>query len=130
MIIQKTVNTPYVELNLDKRQILLEGESRPEDVRSFYEPILHWIDSELSLHLIDEEDIEILFESKLDYFNSSSAKYILDIVEQLKEIKQSNIEVAITINWYYDKLDVDMLDAGKEFSLLTELPFNYISNEA
>ena len=122
--IEGTANTPKVVLDTDQRYLLLEGESRPEDVRTFYAPILEWLDTELFNSLIDEEGVTVTAEFKMDYFNSASSKYILDILEKLNEIEtQHNVE--LVINWYYEEPDEDMKEAGEEFAMLTEMDINF-----
>ena len=68
--------------------------------------------------------IELAF--KLDYFNSSSAKYLIDIINAFNKIKTSNKNVELVINWYYDKDDEDILDAGKEFMTITNAKISFV----
>jgi SiaC family regulatory phosphoprotein len=49
----------------------------------------------------------------LIYFNSSSAKAIMLLLEKLDELAVRN--VSVTINWYYDEEDDTMRELGAEF---------------
>ena len=124
MNIEGTENTPKVVLSVEDRYILLEGESRPEDVRLFYAPILDWIKTDLKSTLSNGTELQITAEFKLEYFNSASSKYILDILEELKEL-QVEYGTTLSINWFYEEPDEDMKEAGEEFSMLTEINFNF-----
>ena len=59
-----------------------------------------------------------------EYFNSSSAKYILDLCKNLGKIRAGGNK--IVIKWHYKEDDEDMLEAGKEMSKLAKLPFEHI----
>jgi hypothetical protein len=50
---------------------------------------------------------------ELIYFNSSSAKAIMLLLEKLDELAARN--VSVTINWYYDEEDDTMRELGAEF---------------
>ena len=71
----------------------------------------------------DDSTLEFVF--KLDYFNSTSAKYIMDILLILKKLVEKGYK--INIQWHYDKRCDDILDAGKEFSKMIDLKFDIIA---
>ena len=50
---------------------------------------------------------------ELIYFNSSSAKAIMSLLEKLDELAARN--GTVTINWYYDEEDDTMRELGAEF---------------
>ncbi|PCI94230.1 MAG: nuclear pore complex subunit [Flavobacteriales bacterium] len=125
--IEATENTPKLELNSDNNTLLFEGESRPEDVQKFYQPVLSWLE-DYSKHLYfikDQNDtlIEVNCNFKFEYFNSSSAKYVMDIINFLKKLKSST---QLNINWHYEEMDEDMLEAGEEFEKMLDVSFNFI----
>ena len=62
-------------------------------------------------------------EFKMEYFNSSSALIILEILNILDSIYKTGKKV--TISWNYLEIDEDMLDAGEEYAELVSLPFEY-----
>ena len=106
-------STPLVELNSNKNHIKFSGESRPENAATFYAPIFAWL-KEYQEHLLKNPGKEVLCEFKLDYFNSSSAKCLLDVLESIREIDSPQNK--LTIKWYYIEEDEDMYDAGKEYA--------------
>ncbi|MCK7538576.1 MAG: DUF1987 domain-containing protein [Marinilabiliales bacterium] len=65
----------------------------------------------------------LIFRLDLEYFNSSSAKFLFDIFAHLKDL--SNDGVPVDIEWYYDEEDTDLREAGEDLALLCELPFKY-----
>ncbi len=116
--------TPKILIIPEQKEMLIEGNSRPEDVRTFYQPVIEKLEDLLvSLHQADES-FSISF--KMGYFNSSSAKFLADILYLIVEYSEKGLPV--TINWYYEKEDYDMKEAGEEFSEMVGFPFSYIEN--
>jgi hypothetical protein len=60
---------------------------------------------------------------KLEYFNTPSSKSITDILRKLKSINDNGKDV--TVHWYYEEDDVDILDLGHVFSRTIGLPFEF-----
>lgn len=131
LILEPTENTPRVAFDHTKDQFEISGESRPEDVRKFYDPILEWLDKfNAYLYWLGEnnnENKKIEFNFRFEYFNSSSAKYIMDIMTKLAEIQANCKNARIDICWNYDEPDEDMLEAGEEFKNITNLPFKFVA---
>jgi hypothetical protein len=125
LIIEETSSSPKVILDCDKNILEISGESRPNDVAGFYGEILKWLD-DLSKHLINQNSGSkaLVFDFKLEYFNSSSAKYILDICRSLARMRSGGSR--IIVKWHYIEEDEDILEAGKEMSRIAKLPFDYI----
>jgi len=125
LIIDQTENSPKVILDPDKKIFEISGESRPPDVPQFYDEVLRWLD-EYTLHLskshISKDPVEVNLD--LEYFNSSSAKYILDFCKQLAQVRSKGKEV--TVRWHYEDDDMDMLEVGREMSRMAKVPFEYI----
>jgi hypothetical protein len=63
----------------------------------------------------------------LEYFNSSTAKFLYDIIMVFKSIKEEGIPVAI--NWFYDPEDPDCLEAGEDLAILAKIDFKFIERQ-
>jgi hypothetical protein len=128
LIINQTANSPKVILDPDKKIFEISGESRPPDVPVFYEEILRWMD-DYSQHLAgsyeSKEPVEFNFD--FEYFNSSSAKYILDFCKQLGQVRSKGKNV--TVRWHYEDDDMDMLEVGREISRMAKVPFEYVRKD-
>jgi hypothetical protein len=66
-------------------------------------------------------------EIKLEYFNTSSSKCILDLFKKLESI--NNIANQVKVNWYFEEDDEDMAEAGEDYQAIIGLPFNMIEVE-
>jgi hypothetical protein len=126
--IEATEDSPAVVFDPNGGQLSISGYSRPENAGKFYSPLLEWITKyESVLFWIKEQkkgEKPLVFDFKLDYFNSTSAKYIMDIILVLNKLVEKGHSVQI--RWHYDKRDDDMLDAGKEFADMVQLKFDFI----
>ena len=119
LTIDATLNSPEVILDPEGGRFEFSGESRPENVRSFYMPILEWLEK-FSRECSSTVDFLFAFE----YFNSTSAKYILDVFKILKEINRSGNQVKV--KWQYEEDDEDMYEVGVEMSRMSGLKFEYV----
>lgn len=118
--IEGTDNTPKVILDPEKNIFELSGSSHPENPAKFYNPILNWIDEYAKA---PNKTITIHF--KLDYFNSSTAKYLLNILWGFEKITKAGTG-KITFQWYYKEEDLDALASGERYAQLTTSEFRLI----
>jgi hypothetical protein len=125
LIIEQTSSSPRVILDPERFIFELSGESRPPDVATFYLDVLRWFD-EFTLYLNKQQEIKdpLIIKFDFEYFNSSSAKYILDLCKLIAAVRSKGINMII--NWHYEKDDTDMLEAGKEMSRIAKFPFEFV----
>jgi hypothetical protein len=131
LIIEPTANSPRIVLDPETKNFEFSGESRPENVRKFYLPILEWLEAyttEQEKSKDNERTSGLLCQFNFEYFNSTSAKYILDIFKSLNAI--SALDIELEIKWLYEEDDEDMLEVGQEMSRMSKLPFEYIKSDA
>jgi hypothetical protein len=69
----------------------------------------------------------IRFQIDLSYFNSSSAKFLFDILSELKRLHL--LGTPVVVEWYYEDGDPDMKDAGSDISLLVGMEFSFFSKQ-
>jgi hypothetical protein len=62
---------------------------------------------------------------QLEYFNTSSSKCILDVFKKLEAIHKAKHDV--TINWFYEEDDEDMLEAGEDYESIIRVPFKMVA---
>ena len=113
--IQKTPNTPEVIFDYENGKFELSGRSIPEDSLDFYEPLMEWAEE----YIKQPQDHSYLY-IKLEYFNTSSSKCLLDLLDIFAKIHDS--EKQIDINWYYE----DILETGQDFMEVLGVDFNLI----
>ena len=117
--IQGTHKTPSVDFNSEHGKLEIRGRSNPENSKVFYNPLIEWIDD-----YVNHPPDKTTFIVQLEHFNTISSKSLLDLFKRLKTI--TNSEKELIINWYYEKDDEDLLDAGKNYEHITGIPFEMI----
>lgn len=129
LYIEATKLTPEIRLSPDDNLFTIHGHSSPEDVRSLYYPVIEWLEIFVNDILEGEytysKDNPLKFEFYLPYFNSSSAKFIYDMITELKKLGEKGIPVRI--DWFYDIDDPEQKEAGEELSELAGISFNYFA---
>ena len=128
LFIERTECSPEVLLDSDNNVFQIIGESRPENVRKFYEPVFSWFQLFYDTEYVLNNNKEIKLKISLEYFNSTSAKVLFDLFNYFKQ-QQLSYPIVISIVWEYDKEDVDMLEAGKEMEELSQIKFEYLISE-
>ena len=128
--IRETATTPEILFSPEENRFYIRGTSSPEDVRALYYPVIEWIktfvdDALEGAYKIFTRENPIYFKIDLSYFNSSSAKFIYDILTDLKRLVPANIPVKVM--WFYDEEDSDMKDAGTDIALLVDMEFSYFA---
>ncbi len=113
---------PTVDFNAETGVCILSGESFLEDTIEFYDPLVQWLEEYTS-----EIKKPLTFEIKLTYFNTSTSRSILDLLNILKEYEDDGGEV--TVNWHYDEDDIDMEEDIEDYMLDTGLEINMIPFE-
>ena len=121
--IQGTDDVPNVILDANNGIFQISGRSMPEDVTAFYDPLLEWLEE-----LSEEYSKKVVFEFKLEYFNTASSKLLLDILMKLEEMHEEGKEVLV--KWYFPDDDEDMEEAGEEYADIVEVPIELISYES
>jgi hypothetical protein len=114
-----TPKTPTVNFIASEGTLEIKGRSIPENSIEFYKPLIDWIEK-YAAAAQDTTSVNI----QLEYFNTSSSKCILDLFKKLEAINKS-----ITINWYYEEDDEDMLEAGEDYEAIINIPFKMIEVE-
>jgi hypothetical protein len=121
LIIEATEDTPSIDFNSETFELKISGRSLPEDVITFFEPVMNWLDE-----LEQTSDNQCILHVSLEYFNTASSKLILDILMKLEDIHLGTSN-SVKIIWSHDARDVDMEEAAEEYSELVEVPFEIVA---
>jgi hypothetical protein len=111
-----TSTTPRVNLPSSGLDGWIEGNCYPENAFAFFEPILSWL-----RNYRKDGGKRMTVNIKLDYFNTSSSKCLLDLFQLLQDANHEGSQFSVC--WHYCQDDLDMRDSGEEFSQDLKLPF-------
>lgn len=118
--IKRTKYTFGINFDADSGHLLIEGSSYPENAIAFFQPIHDWLKT-----YIHDVGRPLQVDLKIEYLNTSSSKCILDFLETLNQFHHRN--GFVTVKWYYEKDDDDMLETGEEFGEDVDFPFERIA---
>ncbi|MEM7042995.1 MAG: DUF1987 domain-containing protein [Pseudomonadota bacterium] len=107
--IAATDRSPAVSFDFKNHRLKISGESYPEDVTQFYNPLFQALDG----YLTELGDGACRFEFELIYFNSSSAKAIMTLMDKLEDAAGNG--ASIDVYWMFDEEDDTMAELGEEF---------------
>jgi len=119
LYIKEREDTPLVVLDKLNSIFEIKGISMPENVNEFYSGIITWIEE-----YSKDPNQETVFDFRLDYYNSASAKQIFEIFHTLGKI--IDIDKEVIIRWHYQHDDEEMEDAGKAFASICKVSFKLI----
>jgi len=120
LLINPTDETPQVVLDPENNRFEFVGNSYPENSTKFYSPILNW----LKEFIDGTPKQELIVDFNFDYFNTSSAKYILEILRLIQDHQDK--ENTCLVRWFYFEDDTDMLEAGEDYQMTITVPFEII----
>jgi hypothetical protein len=129
LFIKKTSNTPEINFSPDEKLFSITGTSSPEDVRALYYPVIEWLKNFIDDIIAEKYKVfsgivPVRLQIDLTYFNSSSAKFLFDILTEFKRL--ASVSVPVIVEWFYDIEDPDMKDAGTDIALLAGMDFTFI----
>lgn len=114
--IEGNTSRPTVLFNASTGQFRMTGRSILENSIRFYEPLIKWIDDYIKNPAEKTE-----FHMELEYFNTSTSKYLLQILQQFEFMFERGNDV--TVVWYYT--DEDMQELGNDYQQIVNLPFSF-----
>ncbi len=120
--ISETQQTPKVEFNAVDNTLTFMGRIMCEDAPDFFEPINNWL-KEYELEAPDKTSLNI----SLEYINTSSSKCLLNMMKRFETLNHSG--KGVEVNWIFESDDEDMEEAGHDFHLMVDMPFNFVRKE-
>jgi len=130
--ISPTSTSPEVHFSPEENIFLIRGISTPEDVRALYYPVIEWIKNYINELLIAKlknknakGEAPLKFKIDLEYFNSSSAKFLYDIFMELQRLIPA--DVPFLVEWVYEKEDLDLKEAGSDIASLAGMEFIFVA---
>ncbi len=124
LVIQATEHTPSIVLDKDMGIFEISFRSLPENAIEFYKSVIDWLNEYAAM-----PNKETIFSFSLEYYNTASSKQIAKILLILEKIQlQNNSQVKII--WHYSEDDLDMLQSGKRYEKLLNIPFEFIAKNS
>jgi hypothetical protein len=119
LYIKTTQSTPSIKAEVATGQVVLRGDSYPENTFEFFAPLNKWI-----LAYLDNSQAPLHLELHLLYLNTSSVKVMMDIFDALEEAHEAGRTVSVM--WYYDADNERIAELAAEFKEDCTFPFDII----
>lgn len=111
-----TDRTPEIVLDPATGRLTITGCSIPENPERTFAP-LHAALDQYEKAPAKRTVVRI----HLSYFNSSSAKYLLDLLKRCEDLHAGR-STEMLLEWCHEKGDLDMQEAGNDYKQLLEFP--------
>ena len=122
--IDPSLTTPEIHFDLEKAQFSIKGSSYPENSLKIYQPGVQYLADLVNTHTPDPTKTFIL-DVELQYFNTSTAKVLLDILRYFEQLYEKGQPVKV--RWLYLEDDTEMEDAGLDYQTAVKLPFELVA---
>jgi hypothetical protein len=116
LILEQGRLRPGANFNSIEGTINLYGRSLLEFAEDIFEPMNKWLEEYMK-----NPREETIINISLEYFNSSTAKALVRFLTIAKNLSKKS---RLTVNYYFD--DENVLEYGKDFSDVLDIPFNFI----
>ena len=120
--IEAAIDTPEILFDPSTNIFSISGISHPENAKEFYAEILDWLD-EYYQEAKDIQGQKIVVDLNFKYINSSSYKYLREVMKKVSNIKRNGIQVEVL--WNYHEDDEDLLNEGMVLFELPEISLEY-----
>ncbi len=119
-LVEATERTPKVEFNNATNELVLEGICIPELTHDFFKPIIAFVHEAGDNNATKQFTLTV----KLHFFNTGSARYILELMKNIQKLKEKGIDVKY--KWYYSEDDEDIEEAGRSYAFILDETFEMI----
>lgn len=119
-----TDKTPAIRLVPSEGLLEIMGSSIPENADRIFGPVFDALEA-YAASPASRTTVRI----GLSYFNSSTAKQLLDLLKRLEDLHADG-STKVTLEWHYALDDLDMKEAGEDYRSLLEFPVKLIEDLA
>jgi len=120
-ILEETAHSPRVEFDTEGI-FIIKGRSSMVNPAEFFEPVLAWI-NEFANTAPQKVELKV----DMDFFNTRTAIVLHTFFKQLQKMYSAG--TTITILWYCERQDTDMIESGNDYASLLSCPFEIIEKE-
>jgi hypothetical protein len=111
----------FLFISLEDGLIQFKGRAIIEDPIAKFSPVFNWIKS-----YKPNEASTTTVNFYIEYLNSTSSKCVMDVLFMLDSLVDKGHP--ISVNWYYEAEDEDMLEVGIHLKENLKMPFEFIES--
>ncbi|MFO7852854.1 MAG: DUF1987 domain-containing protein [Bacteroidota bacterium] len=118
LFLEATKSSPEISLS-PEGTLRFKGRSIHENAQDFFDDVIDWVKE-----YINEPAETTFVDIQLEYFNSATAKYIIIMLQMLKDLRLKDKKYFV--NWFYEEGDEDILERGEYFAAVLDMDFNFV----
>lgn len=118
--VNQTEDTPLVHFDPDTGKFEIKGNSIPENIYLFFNPIFEWIDKYVEQPC---KKTEFIFQMKM--ISSASTKMFYELMNKIDTLYEKS-ECEVKITWYYSLYDDEIREIGNDFKDGVLVPFDIV----
>ncbi len=122
--IKQTEDTPLINLNPETGKFEIKGNSIPENIYLFYDPVLTWLDKYIEN---PNKKTEFVFQMKM--ISSSSSKIFFDIINKIDALNE-NTNSEVKVIWLYSIYDDEIREIGIDYRDSMNVPFEIVLDDS
>jgi hypothetical protein len=115
IIITKTEQTPHTVFDLKNGLLEIEGKIVSENPLDFFDRLYRWVEE----YRQSGNSNPLVLNVTLEYFNTVASKLLSKLFIKV-------IEINAVINWYYEKDDEEIMEAGEDYKIMLNYNINII----
>ncbi len=122
--IKQTEDTPLIHFDPETGRFEIKGNSIPENIYLFYDPVLTWLDKYIEN---PNKKTEFIFQMKM--ISSSSSKIFFDLFNKIDALNENtNSEVKVT--WLYSIYDDEIREIGIDYRDSMNVSFEIVLDDS
>lgn len=115
LYVEASLDTPKVNFDPENSVFEISGKALPEDAIEFFRPLYDWM-----AKYLESSDVPVTVNLDLAYLNSSSTRYIFNILSLLEDAHEEGREVSV--KWRASNSDEVMIGKGEEMKEMLDVP--------
>ena len=115
--IKQTEDTPLIHFDPNTGKFEIKGNSIPENINMFYDPILQWLDK-----YIEAPHITTEFTFQMRMISSASSKIFYELLNKI-DVLNNQTESVVKVNWLYNIYDDEIREMGIDYRDSMNVPF-------
>jgi hypothetical protein len=120
LVIEATEESPAIGLKSEGTILCISGRSTSAMVAASFRQVSLWLDE----FGCQEGFHPLRFEFRLEYYNTLTSRLLLDLLFKMEKLFEKGHQ--ISVEWFYEKFDTDLREAGEAYSAMVTIPFNFI----
>ena len=116
ILAEPTAKTAAIAVNEAESLIEISGRSYPEDLHSFWDPLIQQMEAWVAEHP------KTTLQFDLNYHNSGSTRIIINLIKFCEA--QLGLGRKVEMRWFYDEEDEQTAEQGEDYlDICIDLPF-------